>query len=118
MRKQAIQKTIHAILERLRRGYQIVLATHEAVLAEGAPVETFLVEGSNYEEFTNGAEYAQLYPVGEHTSMKPFAKTVGYGGREHLNALLRLTTHQLVPPRSPLEDVYVRVAARAGDLLT
>ncbi|WKL40185.1 hypothetical protein Q1M64_08870 (plasmid) [Sinorhizobium meliloti] len=42
--------------------YQIVLATHEAVLAEGAPVETFLVEGSNYEEFTNGAEYAQLYP--------------------------------------------------------
>lgn len=98
--------------------YQIVLATHEAVLAEGAPVETFLVEGSNYEEFTNGAEYAQLYPVGEHTSMKPFAKTVGYGGREHLNALLRLATHQLVPPRSPLEDVYVRVAARAGDLLS
>lgn len=50
--------------------------------------------------------------------MKPFAKTVGYGGREHLNALLRLATHQLVPPRSPLEDVYVRVAARAADLLS
>jgi hypothetical protein len=97
--------------------YHIVLATHEAVLAEGVPVETFLVEGSNYEDFTNGAEYARLYPVDEHTSMKPFAKSIGYGGREHLNALLRLATRQLVRPPSPLQDVYVRVAARAGDLL-
>ncbi|WP_162303372.1 Hint domain-containing protein (plasmid) [Sinorhizobium medicae] len=96
--------------------YHIVLATHEAVLAEGAPVETFLVEGSNYEEFTNGAEYARLYPAGEHSSMKPFAKTVGYGGREHLNALMRLATRQLVRPRSPLEDVYMRVVTRSAEL--
>lgn len=93
--------------------YHVVLATHEAILAEGAPVETFLVEGSNFEEFTNGAEYARLYPVVEHAAMKPFAKTVGYGGREHLNALMRLATRQLVRPRSPLEDIYVRVARRA-----
>lgn len=96
--------------------YHIVLATHEAVLAEGAPVETFLVEGSNYAEFTNGAEYARLYPAGEHASMKAFAKTVGYGGREHLNALMRLATHQLVRRRSPLEDVYMRVARRSAEL--
>ncbi|GEC35459.1 hypothetical protein N181_30010 [Sinorhizobium fredii USDA 205] len=95
--------------------FQIVLDTHDVVLAEGAPVETFLLEDGNYEDFTNFVEFARLYPDDIAATMTPFAPIVGYAGREHLKALLRLASGRLIRP-SALQDAYERIAARGHEL--
>ncbi|MEY9626137.1 hypothetical protein ABIA27_001172 [Sinorhizobium fredii] len=95
--------------------FQIVLDTHEVVLAEGAPVETFLLENRNYERFTNFVEFARLYPHDVAATMTPFAPIVGYAGREHFEALLRLATPRLIRA-SQLQETYERIAARGVEL--
>jgi hypothetical protein len=97
--------------------FHIVFETHEVVLAEGAPVESCLLEADSYEGFTNFAEFARLYPADRHVTMAPFAPIVGYGGREHLKALLRLGSGGLIPVHSPLGDACDRIAARARQLV-
>ena len=98
--------------------FQIVLDTHEVILAEGAPAETFLLRASNHENFTNFAEYERLYPAGSRPAMTPFAPIVGYeGGREHLKALLCLGLPRFVL-RDPVQDAYEKIAARAGQLVS
>ena len=42
--------------------FHIVLDSHDVILAEGAPAETFLLQERNHEDFTNFAEFARLYP--------------------------------------------------------
>lgn len=96
--------------------YQIVFATHEVILAEGAPVESFLLEKANYERFTNFVEFARLYPGDHEASMAPFAPIVGHGGREHLKALLCIAVGRFINVRSPLQEAYETIAAR-GQLL-
>jgi Hint domain len=96
--------------------YQIVLATHEVFLAEGAPVESFLLGARNYEGFTNFVEFVRLYPEDHDASMTPFAPIVGFGGREHLKALLHLALGRFAPVSSRLDDAYMRIAAR-GEVL-
>jgi hypothetical protein len=92
---------------------QIVLDTHEVILAEGAPAESFLLRDSNHENFTNFAEYERLYPAQSHLAMTPFAPIVGYeGGREHLKALISLSISRFV--HDPVQAAYERIAARAG----
>ncbi|HTF61504.1 MAG TPA: Hint domain-containing protein [Edaphobacter sp.] len=99
--------------------FQIVLDTHEVILAEGASAESFLLRASNHENFTNFAEYDRLYPAGSRPAMTPFAPVVGYeGGREHLKALLRLGVSRFVKVRDPVQDVYERIAVRAGQLVS
>lgn len=93
--------------------YQIVLATHEVVLAEGAPVESFHLAKANYEHFTNFAEFARLYPADHEVCMVPFAPIVGYSGKVHLKALLRMAAGRFVTVNSPVQDAYERIAARA-----
>ncbi len=73
-----------------------MLDTHEVVLAEGD--ETCLLEDCNYEGFTNFVEFARLYPADHSYAMTPFAPIVGYGGREHLKALLRLASGRSFEP--------------------
>ncbi|WEX75015.1 Hint domain-containing protein [Sinorhizobium numidicum] len=97
--------------------FQIVLHTHEVVLAEGVPVETFLLGDHNYEGFTNFAEFARLYPADQHATMTPFAPFACYGGREHLKGLLRLGAARLIPVHSPLQDACDRIAARSRELI-
>ena len=98
--------------------FQIVLDTHEVILAEGAPAETFLLRASNHENFTNFVEYERLYPAGSRPAMTPFAPIVGYeGGREHLKALLCLGLPRFVL-RDPVQDAYEKIAARAGQLVS
>ena len=101
--------------ERQRIEYlQIVLGTHDVILAEGAPAESFLLRGSNHENFTNFAEYERLYPAHSRTDMTPFAPIVGYeGGREHLKALLSLSISRFVRVHDPVREAYERIAARA-----
>jgi len=99
--------------------FNIVLDTHEAVLAEGAPAETYLLGTDNYESFTNFVEFERLYPAEQRLPMTPFAPIVGYeGGREHLEALLRMGASCLVPVRDPIQEAYERIAARAEEVST
>lgn len=90
--------------------FHLLLDTHEAILAEGTPVETLFFEPGCHEGFTNFAEFARLYP-GPQPQMTPFAPFVGYGGRAHLKALLRLAAGPWI--RVPTEEAYERIAARA-----
>jgi hypothetical protein len=97
--------------------FQIVLDTHEVIVAEGAFAETFLNRGSNYEHFTNFAEYKRLYPAEPPLAMLPFAPSVGYeGGRAHLKALLRLGVSPFVQVHDPIQFAYEKIAQRASQL--
>ncbi|NLS05605.1 Hint domain-containing protein [Rhizobium sp. P32RR-XVIII] len=95
--------------------FHVMLESHEVILAEGAPAESYLPGGGNHEHFTNFAEFARLYP--DSLAMKPFAPVVGFeSGRDHLKALLRLGMHPFEPVSDPYEPVhraYERIAARA-----
>ncbi|MEZ2131290.1 MULTISPECIES: Hint domain-containing protein [unclassified Sinorhizobium] len=94
--------------------FAIVLDTHEVILAEGAPAETFLLRASNHESFNNFAEFERLRPAEGLPVMAPYAPIVGYeGGREHLTALIRLATPRFMRMRDPICDAYERIAARA-----
>ncbi|MBC2885694.1 Hint domain-containing protein [Ochrobactrum sp. CM-21-5] len=94
--------------------YNIVLDSHEVMLAEGAAVETYLMQGESYKSFTNFEEYQQLYRGAPHIAMQPFAPIVGYEGpRQHLHALLCLSG--VLPLRDVVEETYQRLAARAGE---
>jgi hypothetical protein len=95
--------------------FQIVLDTHEVILAEGAPAETFLFRANNHENFSNFAEYDRLYPAdGPRPAMTPFAPVVGYeGGRQHLKALVLLGVSPFIQWRDPVRDIYEKIAVRA-----
>ena len=95
--------------------FQIELATHEVILAEGAPVETHL-NTNGREHFTNFVEYERLY--GRETGPTvPFAPVYGYSNaRAHLKALLRLGISHVVDVRDPIQRTYDRIAARGTDL--
>ena len=95
--------------------FQIELATHEVILAEGAPVETHL-NTNGREHFTNFVEYERLYGR-EPGPTVPYAPVYGYSNaRAHLKALLRLGISQVVDVRDPLQRTYDRIAARGTDL--
>jgi len=93
--------------------FQIELATHEAIYAEGAPVETFLpTEGR--EVFSNFADYARLYGTEERGTLSRYAPLLHHaGGRYHLKALLRSSLSCVVDVRDPLQIAYERIAFRA-----
>jgi hypothetical protein len=96
--------------------FHIELATHEVVLAEGAPVETLLVT-SGRESFSNFVEYERLYGQDTGAAMVPYAPVLGYwGARTHLKALLRLGVSQVIDVRDPVQVAYDRIAARATSL--
>lgn len=97
--------------------FHVVLESHQVILAEGAPVETCLLEAYNYEAFTNFAEFARLYPADRHANMPPFAPYVGYGGSEHLKALLYLAAGRPTRTGSPLHVACNRIAERGARLL-
>lgn len=97
--------------------FQILLDTHQAILAEGAAIESFLITADNYEGFANFAEFERLFPQHPYQAMTPFAPFAGYGGRAHLKALLRLGASRFTPLREPPQDIYERIAIRALQLL-
>ncbi|MEK1931935.1 MAG: Hint domain-containing protein [Pararhizobium sp.] len=99
--------------------FHIVLDTHDVILAEGAPAETFLLEAHNFEDFTNFVEFARLYPDAVHTAMTPFAPIVGLdSGREHLRALLPVGVRRAFQMRESVYGVYERLSARARQLVS
>ncbi|WP_426238187.1 Hint domain-containing protein [Pararhizobium sp. DWP1-1-3] len=97
--------------------YQIVLDSHDVILAEGVPAETFLLTSNNIEGFANFREFTRLYPGDQHRSMVPYAPIVGLdSGREHLKALLPRRVRRAFKMREPVQDIFGRIAARAGQL--
>ncbi|MBW9064241.1 Hint domain-containing protein [Rhizobium herbae] len=99
--------------------YQIVLDSHDVILAEGVPAETFLLTANNIEGFANFGEYARLYPGDQHRAMAPYAPIVGMdSGREHLKALLPRGVRRAFQLREPVHDIYGRIAARGEQLVS
>lgn len=94
--------------------FHIELETHDVVLAEGAPVETFR-EIDNREIFGNFAEYLRLYGREQHGIPPPYAPVAHYRGRrDRLKALLRLGVSRVVDVRDPIQVAYDRLAERAA----
>jgi hypothetical protein len=97
--------------------FHIMLASHEVILAEGAPAETFRPENTDYEGFANFIEYERLYPEEPWPVMAAFAPVVSCdSGRAHLKALLRLGASRFVRMQDPVGDAYDRLATRAQEL--
>jgi len=88
--------------------YHIELDTHEAILAEGLAVESFL--GNNRSTFDNAGEYVALYgSLGE--PLTPFAPLVSYnGGRQELASHIRSALAPVCDFRKPIDKVRDRVA--------
>jgi hypothetical protein len=92
--------------------FHIELENHDVIIAEGAPVETYL-NSHGRDHFTNFAEYERLYG-GESGLTASFAPIYGYSrGRDHLKALLRLGVSNVVDVRDPVQVAYDRISARA-----
>jgi hypothetical protein len=96
--------------------FNILLDTHEGILAEGVPVETGFMTGRDYENFSNFGEYARLYGE-EMPPMTRFAPMFTMSGREHLKALLRLGGSRFFAMSNPVHDAYDRIVRRATELV-
>jgi Hint domain len=105
--------------------FNILLDSHEVILAEGAPAETICIRtGEEVELFTNFIEYERLYG-GALPLMGPFAPMCYHaGGRAHLSALARLGVSNIsrafgkpLDLRDPAQIAYERIAARADNAL-
>lgn len=96
--------------------FHILLDSHEVVLAEGAPAETFRPVAGNHEAFANFAEYERLSPAATRCTMAPYAPIVSNRGRDHLKALLLLGMRPFTPLHDPIGDAQARFSARAKEL--
>jgi preprotein translocase subunit YajC len=87
--------------------FHIELDTHEAILAEGLGVESFLRD--NLHAFDNADEYVRLYgEPGE--PLTPFAPYVAYTGRQELASHIRSALAPIYDLRKPIDKVRDRIA--------
>lgn len=96
--------------------FHILLDSHEIVLAEGAPAETFRIEAANYEIFANFAEVTKVMPDAATLTMASFAPVMHQRGRDHLKALLRTVVMPFAKAEDPIGDAHERLAERAKTL--
>ena len=90
--------------------FHIELDTHEAILAEGLAVESFLRD--NPHAFDNADEYVRLYgSPGE--PLTPFAPYFPYNGRQELASHIRSALAPVYDFRKPIDKVRDRIADRA-----
>ena len=90
--------------------FHIELDTHEAILAEGLAVESFLRD--NPHAFDNADEYVRLYGSPEEP-LTPFAPYVSYTGRQELASHIRSALAPVYDFRKPIDKVRDRIADRA-----
>ena len=90
--------------------FHIELDTHEAILAEGLAVESFLRD--NPHAFDNADEYVRLYGSPEEP-LTPFAPYVPYTGRQELASHIRSALAPVYDFRKPIDKVRDRIADRA-----
>jgi hypothetical protein len=90
--------------------FHIELDTHEAILAEGLAVESFLRD--NPHAFDNADEYVRLYGWPEEP-LTPFAPYVPYTGRQELASHIRSALAPVYDFRKAIVKVRDRIADRA-----
>jgi hypothetical protein len=95
--------------------FHVLLESHDILLAEGAPAASMQLGVDGHKSFANAMEYERLYGRPQ-VQMKPYAQTLGVGGKEHLAALLRIGASPFVQVRDPLREIRARLAARSEEL--
>ncbi|MBW9115588.1 Hint domain-containing protein [Rhizobium cauense] len=95
--------------------FAVLLATHEAIFAEGAAAETFHPSEGGLQNFSNSSEYMRHYASDNfETSMTSFAPVLGEeGGWEHLKALVLLP---LVASPDPFEEARMQISLQAKSM--
>jgi hypothetical protein len=94
--------------------YHIELETHEVILAEGAPVESFLRDDWQRETFSNFVEYQRLYRGERQSVMTPYAPVVGYRNRrEKAAGVARSLISNVADVRDPILVARDQIARRA-----
>jgi hypothetical protein len=97
--------------------YHIEFDTHEVMLAEGAPVESFMEAKSGREYFSNFVQYERLYGR-DQAPMTPFAPILDYcSRRQKLAGFARSAISNVVDVRDPIQVVRDQLARRAEALL-
>jgi hypothetical protein len=90
--------------------FHIELDKHEAILAEGLAVESFLRDNPHAVDYAD--EYVSLYgSPGE--PLTPFAPVVSYRGRQNLASHLRSALGPIYHFRKPSDKIRDRIADRA-----
>jgi Hint domain len=89
--------------------FHIELDTHEAILAEGLAVESFLRDDPH--AFDNEDEYIRLYGSPEEP-LTPFALFVPYTGRQELASHIRSALAPVCDFRKPIDKVRDRISDR------
>jgi hypothetical protein len=98
--------------------YHIEFDTHEVILAEGAPVESFIEDASQREYFANFVQFERLYGRERQTRMTPFAPIFCYRNRrEKITGLARSLVSNVVDVRDPIQVARDQLARRAETLL-
>jgi hypothetical protein len=93
--------------------YHIEFDTHEVLLAEGAPVESFMEEDSEREYFSNFAEYERLYGR-DQPRLTPCAPILSYRNRRQKAAgLARSIVSNVIDVRDPIQLARDQLAVRA-----
>jgi hypothetical protein len=96
--------------------YHVEFATHEVMLAEGAPVESFLEQDSEREYFSNFVEYERLYGR-DRSRMTPFAPILQYRNRrQKLAGFARAAVSRVVDVRDRIQLARDQLARRAEAL--
>ena len=90
--------------------FHIELDTHEAILAEGLAVESFLRDDPH--AFDNADEYVRLYGSPEEP-LTPFAVYFPYTGRQELASHIRSALAPVYDFRMPIDKVRDRISGRA-----
>ena len=92
--------------------YHVILETHDVVIANGAPCESFLTSALKLRVFDNVEEYYALYGApAEMIACAPMA--IFTGGRSELRSRLRSAISPLVDVRLPSDKIRDRLEARA-----
>ncbi len=95
--------------------YHVELETHDVLIAEGAPCESFLTSAEKLASFDNADEYYALY--GAPADMAPCAPLAAFvGGRSELKSRLRSAIAVVVDIREPRDVARDQVERRAIEL--
>jgi hypothetical protein len=93
--------------------FHIELETHDVLIAEGAPCESFLTTAEKLAVFDNADEYYALYGVPA-SDMAAYAPLAGFnGGRSELKSRLRSALAPVFDIRRPLDVARDDTEARA-----
>jgi hypothetical protein len=90
--------------------FHVELDTHEAILAEGLAVESFLRDDPH--AFDNADQYMRLYGS-PGKPLTPFALYIPYTGRQELASHIRSALAPVYDFRKPIDKVRDRIADRA-----